>query len=365
MVSRFNKAENPALANDAVGWAAIGGGSRTAVTGFGRPFAFRKTGGTGSLSIYCARASAGVGETWTASIYIRSNVARTVNPTLDYYTSGSTFISDQVGDPVSLTANTVTRIYVTGTTVATTARLQLTISYTAAATSDVMDVTALMYEKVATLDGYFDGDTPNAVWDGTAGNSTSTLTPGTAIRYNKCPNPSLENDIAGWTDDGAGSRVAVTGFNRPYAYRLTSGTFVTSARAAASVAQTWTGSCYVRVTSNDTVIIYLDYFNASGTYLNDSPGYSVSLTAGIVSRVDVTHSPTDPNTASVGITTAAVTNGNVLDMTMVLLEQVNALDSYFDGDTPDASWDGVRGNSTSTFVPGQSARTAGFMPFFE
>lgn len=172
---RRNRCPNPCFKYNITNWSAIGGATRTAVSGFARPFAYRKTGSTGSFAIYSARASAVPGEVWTSSLYIRSNVARTVAPDLDYYNGSGTYISGQDGGFLNLVAGVVTRLSLAGTTPANTAQIQMSIYWDATSTSDVMDVTMLMHEKVAALDSYFDGDTVDASWDGLDGNSTSTF----------------------------------------------------------------------------------------------------------------------------------------------------------------------------------------------
>lgn len=170
-------------------------------------------------------------------------------------------------------------------------------------------------------------------------------------RHNTCVNPCLSNDAAGWGGGSTPTRTAVSGFSRPFAARYTSGTFSNSARGAVTGGQQVTISQYVRLdTPVATVngVVYLEWRDAGTNVLGyDSTSYSVPGQA--VARQSATF--TAPASAAWVSLISEGYNfgvGGPGDFTMMLIEQVGALDAYFDGDTALASWDGTPGSSSST-----------------
>jgi hypothetical protein len=166
------------MSNDVAGW---GGGStpvRTAVTGFGRTNAARYTSGT---FMWSAPGAASPGLAYTLSVYVRSASFNITGGSiyLEWLNSGGGVISDTGGVGYTATAGIVTRVNITGTSVASTAFARIIMDGVNYAVN-ACDVTMLLAEQVVTLDPYFDGDDVGAVWDGTPGNSSSTLTTGAA-----------------------------------------------------------------------------------------------------------------------------------------------------------------------------------------
>jgi hypothetical protein len=174
-------------------------------------------------------------------------------------------------------------------------------------------------------------------------------------RHNLCTNPALGVNVTGWGGGSTPTLTAVAGFGRPNAARYTAGTFMWSAAGAAFAGLSYTVSAYIRTnTFNASGSAYVEWLNSGGGVIGDTPGAAYTTTSGVVSRVSVTG--TSPaNTASARLVMDGVNYSvNSADITMVMVEQVGTLDTYFDGGSPGATWDGTPGNSASTLSPGQS-----------
>lgn len=171
-----------------------------------------------------------------------------------------------------------------------------------------------------------------------------------ATRHNTCDNPCLSNDAAGWGGGVSPTRTAVTGFDRPFAARYTSGTFSNSARGAVSGGSQVTISQYVRLaTAAPTVTgtLFLEWRDAATNVITyGSAGYTVP--GGQVARQSAT--VTAPaNAAFLSIISEGFNFGTGNgDFSQVLIEDGPDLLDYFDGDTAGASWDGTPGSSAST-----------------
>lgn len=171
-MTRHNLNTNPACKNNVTGW---GGGSTPAqqdVTGLGfiRNTAARYTTGT---FLRTSSGSVVAGTQYTLSVYIRSTNASSGTAYLAWVNGGGSDLS-YTTTSYSASAGTVTRISVTGTAPANavTANMILDgVNYGLNTT----DITAVLLEAAASAGTYFDGDTANASWDGTNGNSASTL----------------------------------------------------------------------------------------------------------------------------------------------------------------------------------------------
>lgn len=175
-------------------------------------------------------------------------------------------------------------------------------------------------------------------------------------RQNLCDNPGAKGGVTGYAYFSGGSTVVqATGLGGSYprttgARFSSSGTPMTPS-VACSVGKTYTLSFYAcSETATDAVVDL--YFLTNGS---NTQGASVSIpfaTAGAVQRVSITRTvPSGQTTMRCLIDNfnASVTN---LVITGVLYEEAVALDTYFDGDSPGASWDGTNGSSTSTLAGG-------------
>lgn len=172
MATRRNTCVNPALGNDNETWGGNGTAPvRTTTPGFGRPNAARYTDGTFARTAY---GTASPTLDYTLSAYVR---------TATFAFSGTAYIEWQdashgalsyTPNAFSVSAAVVTRISVTGNAPTGTVYAALIVG-TETFSINTCDVTQVLVEQSATLLDYFDGDSPSASWDGTAGNSPSTL----------------------------------------------------------------------------------------------------------------------------------------------------------------------------------------------
>lgn len=162
------------MTNDVANWGGNGSAPvRTAVSGFSRPNAARYTDGT---FIRTAFGAITAGQDCTVAIEIRL-------ASFDF--SGTIFIEWQdaghsalsyTSTGFSTTHGVVTRIEVSGTAPANTEFVAVIIGNETFSVN-TCDVTAHLIEPVPGPAGdFFDGASPGATWDGTAGNSASTFT---------------------------------------------------------------------------------------------------------------------------------------------------------------------------------------------
>lgn len=181
-------------------------------------------------------------------------------------------------------------------------------------------------------------------------------------RYNKCANPALganANDWAGTGGTGSG-RVSVSGFDRPWGIRRTGQTttmWVAPPYNAAASGETWTDSLYAKSSVSQEVRVYVRAYDSVGTKVGETTVAYVTLAAGVVTRLSGTFTmPALTAFQRIEVYYEAAAAADTIDFTMALSELVSTLGSYFDGDTPTASWDGVQHNSTSTQQDPQYAR---------
>jgi hypothetical protein len=173
MATRHNTCQNPALANDNAGWSGGSTPARTAVGGFGRPFAARYTTGTFSNS---SRGGVVAGQQYTLSVYVYfdnavANISGAVY--VEWRNAGGGVLSYSNGS-YNVPARTVSRVSITATAPANAAQASMiTDNYNFS--TGAADFSMVLVEQGATLLDYFDGDSPGASWDGTPGSSASTL----------------------------------------------------------------------------------------------------------------------------------------------------------------------------------------------
>lgn len=170
-----------------------------------------------------------------------------------------------------------------------------------------------------------------------------------AIRHNLCPNPALDVNTTGWADGGAEAptRTAVAGFSKPFAARYTTNVagFIRSAKGAVTEATSYTLSLDIRATNNSNGTLYTEWVKADTSLSYSSTPYN--LVAGVVTRIGITAiAPTGAVFARV-VLDGINFSTNTTDITRVLIE-AGPLDSYFDGDSTNCSWDGAAGLSPST-----------------
>lgn len=177
MSTRHNLNPNPKASNNVTGWAQSSAATPARVTGLSGPPV--TTGAKWTTGTYQTTAfgTASPGVTYTVSAYVLAATFNQNSRTAYLNWSRSSGGDTQLNDTsVSLVADTWQRITVTGTAPANTTGVGLLIDGINASVSNVT-ITAVLAEAAAGPAGdYFDGDSAGGSWDGTAGNSASTLT---------------------------------------------------------------------------------------------------------------------------------------------------------------------------------------------
>lgn len=181
-----------------------------------------------------------------------------------------------------------------------------------------------------------------------------------ATRHNQCVNPACTNDVTGWTGGSTPARVTglpTGGGNFPVSTgaHYTTSTFAQTPTGAASPAVAYTGSLYIRETGGlgtSAATLYLAFTRSSGGDDFSNTTSIGAIATGVVTRISFT-ATAPANTTGVYL----LYDGNNFtirpcDLTAVLLEQASSLDTYFDGNTAGATWDGTAGNSASTLTTG-------------
>ena len=176
MATRVNRAPNPALAVSAAGWTGPSGWARSTSVGGSLP---RATGfeGTTAGDVLTPRAAVTAGQSYRWAVSVRATGgALSANLLVNYYAalSGGAFVANSGPTvPLNLASGATARFVLGPYTVpagAVSGYLKL---------NDLdagCEVTAYQVELSSTYNGtYFDGATAGASWDGTVGESTSTI----------------------------------------------------------------------------------------------------------------------------------------------------------------------------------------------
>lgn len=178
---RYNKNPNPSAHNNVTGWFSNVAISR--VTGLSGPP--RSTGAsvnttTASFGQHLASAAAPAapGQVWTGVVYFRTSVARTIRYYFGTRNNGS-FVSTTAATDVAAAANTwygyrIQATLPSGTFNQVTVHLDLPNTAAASGTLVMSSVRLEQINDAAMLYGDGDDTADGWVWDGTAGNSTST-----------------------------------------------------------------------------------------------------------------------------------------------------------------------------------------------
>jgi hypothetical protein len=176
------------------------------------------------------------------------------------------------------------------------------------------------------------------------------------IRHNLCPNPAAGANATGWSSNGTLTRQASGVASMPVTtgMRWTSNGFVQTPTGVVSPGQVITASYYLGnfsgfAANNKTV--YLAFTRSAGGD-DFSQTTTVSYAAsGNTSRLSVTGTAPANATGVYLILDAinGVGSGSYMDISAVLYEVAGSLDTYFDGNSANCTWDGTANNSASTF----------------
>lgn len=177
MTVRHNLCPNPKAGTNLTGWTSNGTLTRgTGLTGFPSGVT---TGGHWVSNGFVQMPTAAVtpGQQVTASFYLKNATGFAAN-SKDLYLAFDRSVGGTDFSQVSQRSYpdaAVTRVSITGTAPANATGVYLIIDGINGAPNANMDISAVLYELTASLDTYFDGDSANSTWDGTAQNSASTF----------------------------------------------------------------------------------------------------------------------------------------------------------------------------------------------
>ena len=121
-----------------------------------------------------------IGQTYTCSAYATASVTQQMKARLEYYDVGGVRFSNTYGSGMSVPANTLTRMSVTGVVPVNTVNLACVVEVTAGGSyvnfvpGNRMWADAAMLTEGPTVHSYADGSSPSWVWNGTAHASSST-----------------------------------------------------------------------------------------------------------------------------------------------------------------------------------------------
>jgi hypothetical protein len=327
-----------------------------------------------------ANISVNPGSTYTASAYIKSQVAKTTAVwfQIRYLKQDGTTQSSLLSQSPksSTTATDWTRISFTTTAPADAlfAKIFIWVDAVAASGAEYHYVDGVLFEESSVVGTYFDGSLPDSEWTGTAHNSTSIKYADTR-RFNLITNPSMEYDIAGATTTGYTasstgiSSIAISTANKLYGTKsleitppataaTSTNQYVTGTKVTICPGETYTFSCWVYlpvgIADNSVFAAQIVPYNSAGNEQTVISGSDVTVRSGVWTRVSVTSLLSDitinyqiaprliSKSAINGATNKFYTDG-------WLLEESSLLRDYFDGSTGlMASWTGAINNSAST-----------------
>lgn len=215
---RFNKSPNPSCANNVVGIRGLG--TFTRLTGLtGTPRATGVSVPTTSTAFGAAVGGAATGcapgQTWTGVGWVRSSVARTVRIDLVRWENGTFRAATNFTD-VALSANVWTKVRIVATLPAGDFNeINWHADLPGAGTAGTLSISSWRLEQVSDTGlEYGDGDDAPAgwSWDGTAGNSTSTLS--------DTPPPPVDVPVGTPPADGGGLGSGGAGWSLTPSYEL-------------------------------------------------------------------------------------------------------------------------------------------------
>lgn len=259
------------------------------------------------------------GRYYTASMYLRPNVAASVRISIDWKDSGGTYISTTNGPIVSAAANAWTRVEVNGQAPPNADRLTAVGVFRGGASTNTLDVTGVLVEDAAAgaaAGSYFDGATAGYRWSGTAYVSTS-------VDVRSDVGLEVPHALPGLPQGGT----ATIGLSLRTSTRPTS--------VVASLAATDAGNAALTAT---TAALTADQINSSVNQWARQV-LSVAIPVGATTIGKIT------------LVVGGLGEPATVDVDAVTVEQATASDTYVDGDSLGAQWLGTAGLSPSVVAP--------------
>ena len=171
-------------------------------------------------------------------------------------------------------------------------------------------------------------------------------------RHNLSPNPACGTDTTGWIAQGSLARTtSITGMPVTTGIAVTGNGFVKTPTAVAAPGDVFTVSFYIKNNSGSTISpgkqVFISYTRSAGgdTFPESFNTASIGVD-GNVQRASFTTAAAPADTTGIYLTIDQLVVG--IEVSATLPEKVGTLDSYFDGNTAGATWDGTTNNSTST-----------------
>jgi hypothetical protein len=174
-----------------------------------------------------------------------------------------------------------------------------------------------------------------------------------ATRHNTCVNPACSVNVSGWAGASTPTRVTgLAGMNRTTGARYTSGGFIQTPAGAAAPGNVVTMSLDIltEVFDDPSVDVYFFVTRSAGGDAQVGAIDSTTLTNNVVKRIAITRTCPANTTGAYVIIDGVNMVISPTNYTALLTEVAPAADTYFDGDSPGATWDGTAGLSASTFT---------------
>lgn len=191
-------------------------------------------------------------------------------------------------------------------------------------------------------------------------------TGGTSTYQNLAKNPSLSVNATDWfksasvshatasrVSDGAGGFVWRTVWTGTDAGTVPIGGLGFGSVAAVGAGSIYSASQQVNPSHATKLQLVLQWVNSSGTAISTTLGGIVAVGANVKSTLTVSGvAPAGATQLTVYAQSVGVSwvSGDTLDQTNILIVQISAVPTYFDGATALAAWDGTAGASTSTIT---------------
>lgn len=229
------------------------------------------------------------------------------------------------------------------------------LQYSAARSSGLVAVYPLLVADPNDYSGNAHDLTPGTPTPATEA-GPSGLVWGADTRQNLCPNPACGTNTTGWGGSAGITRsTGLTGMPVATGITVTSGGYVQTPTMTIAPGDVTTVSFYIKNRTGGTIAagkqVFIGYTRSSGgdTFPENFNTAALGVD-GNVQRASFTCLPAPANATGLYLIIDQLLTD--VDVTAVQYENPGPLDTYFDGDTPGAVWDGTPDNSTSTLGGG-------------
>lgn len=371
--TRRNLSTNPKLDNNTADWS----GGRASITredGYyvGTDWCLRLV-GNGNDQPYVGMQQHGLGgATLAAQVTVYASVACTITFQADGLDPLNNYVPPVLFETYDFAAGETRRMSGVATTTDDMVMTQphVVMNKAAVPATEFIDVSLLCLERgYSVVLPYFDGDTvrtwpdgevTEGDWSAEAGNSMSSLVmPPTHTRRNLSTNPKLDNNTDGWGSLRVSSAGRVDGANvsAEWCYQV-----VTSGERNPAIQTNYLESMplttYVFVVSvySSTELpmkLEFDQYNSTDDFIGAQFGPVETIPANTVTELNATITTIGSVAVIIPfvfVEDAAPPAGVTIQVSKCLVEETNRYEGYFDGDSPNATWTGTAGNSTSVLI---------------